>query len=60
MLVKMVKDGKGCNIGVECLGIAEVTNLHVVHYSLDEDLDTALSGLVGLVVLNQGAQAVSA
>jgi hypothetical protein len=38
----MVKDVKGCNIGVECLGIAMVV-------SLDEDLDAMLSGLVGFV-----------
>ncbi len=50
----MVKVGEGCNIGVECLGIAEVMNPHVVHNSLDEDLDATLSGLMGLVVLNQG------
>ncbi len=48
----MVKDGGGCNIGVEHLGIAEVVNSHVVYYGLNEDLDAALSGLVGLVVLD--------
>ena len=51
MLAKVVKDGKGCNIGVECLGIAKVVNPRVVYYGLDEDLDAALSGLAGLVVL---------
>ncbi len=50
--MKMVKDGKGCNVGVECLGISEVANPRFLHYSLNEDLDAALSGLVGLVVLN--------
>jgi hypothetical protein len=55
MLKKMVKDDKGCNVGVEHLGIAEVLNPHVVHNSPDEDLDATLSGLVSLVVLNQGA-----
>jgi hypothetical protein len=54
MLAKMVKDGRGCNIGVEHLRMAEVTNPHVIHYSLDEDIDATLSSLVGLVVLNQG------
>ncbi len=47
----MVEDGKGCYIGVECLGIAKVANPRVIYYSLNEDLDVALSGLVGLVVL---------
>jgi hypothetical protein len=51
MLAKMVKDGKGCYVGVERLRIVKVANPHVVYYSLDEDLDTTLSGLVGLVVL---------
>ncbi len=51
MLAKMVKDGKGFNFIVERLGIAKVANPHVIYYSLDEDLDAALSGLVGLVVL---------
>jgi hypothetical protein len=50
----MVKDDKGCNVGVEHLGIAEILNPHVVHNSPDEDLDATLSGLVSLVVLNQG------
>jgi hypothetical protein len=50
----MVKEGKGCNIRVECLGIAKVTNPRVVHNSLDEDLDAMLSGLISLVVLNHG------
>ncbi len=48
----MVKDGKGCYIGVKCFGIAKVANPRVVYYGLDEDLDAALSGLVGLVVLD--------
>jgi hypothetical protein len=47
----MVEDGKGCYVGVECLGIAKVPNPHVVYYGLNEDLDTALGGPVGLVVL---------
>jgi hypothetical protein len=51
MLAKMVKDGKGCYIVVKYLGIAKVTNLCVIYYSLDEDLDAVLSNLVGLVVL---------
>ncbi len=50
----MVKDGKGCNVGVEHLGIAEVAYPHVIHNSLNEDLDAMLSGLISLVVLNQG------
>jgi hypothetical protein len=55
MLTKMVEDDEGCNVGVECLGIAaEAANPCVVHYSLDEDLDAALSSLVGLIVFNQG------
>ncbi len=49
-LAKMVKDGKGCNVGVEPLGIAEVANPHVVHYGLNEDLDATLSSLVSCVV----------
>jgi hypothetical protein len=51
MITKMVEDGKGCNVGVECLGIAEVANPRVVYYGLDE-VDTMLSSLVGLVVLD--------
>jgi hypothetical protein len=47
----MVEDGKGCNNGVKPLGIAKVANPHVVYNGLDEDLDTMLSGLIGLVVL---------
>ncbi len=54
MLVKMVEDVKGCNFGIKSLGIAKVVNPRVVYNSLDEDLDAALSGLVSLVVLNQG------
>jgi hypothetical protein len=52
MLAKMVKDGKGCNVGVKFLGIVEVANPCVVYYSLNEDLAAALSSLVGLVVLD--------
>jgi hypothetical protein len=52
MLAKMVKDGKGCNIGVEHLGIVEVANPRDIYYGLNEYLDTMLSGLVGLVVLD--------
>ena len=48
----MVKDGKGCNVGVEFFRIAEVANPCVVHNSLNEDLDALLSNLVSLVVLN--------
>jgi hypothetical protein len=49
----MVEDGKGCNIGVEPrLWIGKVTNPCVVYYGLDEDLDPALSSLIGLVVLD--------
>jgi hypothetical protein len=51
MLAKMVEDGKGCYVGVKRLGIVKVANLHVVYYGLNEDLDAALSDLVGLVVL---------
>jgi hypothetical protein len=56
MLAKMVKEGKGCNIRVERLGIVKVANPCVIHNSLNEDLDTALGGLISLVVLNQGGQ----
>ncbi len=52
MLTKMVKDGEGCYVGVERLGIMKVANPRVIYYGLDEDLDAALSGLVGLVVLD--------
>jgi hypothetical protein len=52
MLAKMVKDGEGCNVGVECLRIAKVANPPVIYYGLDEDLDVALSSLVGLIVLD--------
>jgi hypothetical protein len=48
----MVKDGKGFYFIVEHLGIAKVANPCVIYYGLDEDLDAALSGLVGLVVLD--------
>jgi hypothetical protein len=51
MLVKMVEDGKGCYIGVKCLGIAKVMNPRVIYYGLDEDLNATFSGLVGLLVL---------
>ncbi len=47
----MVEDGKGCNIGVKCLGIAKVANPRFVYYVLNEDLDTVLGGLVDLIVL---------
>jgi hypothetical protein len=50
----MVKEGKSCNVGVERLGIVEVTDPIVVYNILDEDLDVALSSLISLVVLNQG------
>jgi hypothetical protein len=52
MLTKMVKDGKGCYVGVERLRIVKVANPRVVYYRLIEDLDAALSSLVGLVVLD--------
>ncbi len=51
----MVEDVKGCNVRVKCLGITKVANLRVVYNSLDEDLDATLSGLVSLVVLDQGS-----
>ncbi len=51
MLAKVVKDREGYYIGVECLGIAKVIHPRVVYYGLDEDLVTALSSHVGLVVL---------
>jgi hypothetical protein len=51
MLAKMVEDGKGCYVGVKCLGIAKVVNSRVIYYGLDEDLDAARSSLVGLIVL---------
>ncbi len=50
----MVEEGKDCNVGVERLGIAKVTNPRVLHDSLDEDLDVVLSGLINLVVLDLG------
>ncbi len=50
-LAKMVEDGKGCYVGVKRLGIAKVANPHVIYNGLDEDLDTTLSGLIGLLVL---------
>ncbi len=51
----MVKESKGFIRGVECLWITEVVNPRVIHNSLDEDLDAALSSLVNLEVLNQGS-----
>jgi hypothetical protein len=51
MLAKIVKDGEGCYVGVERLWIGKVANSCVVYPGLDEDLDAALSSLVGLVVL---------
>jgi hypothetical protein len=39
------------HVGVERLRIAKVVNPRVLYYGLNEDLDVALSGLVGLVVL---------
>ncbi len=47
----MVEDGKGCYLGVKCLRITKVANPRVIYYSLDEDLDAALSSLIGLVAL---------
>ncbi len=47
----MARWGEGCYVGVKHLGIAKVPNPRVVYYGLDEDLDTPLGGLVGLVVL---------
>ncbi len=54
MLAKTVKEGKGCNVGVEHLGIAKVTNPRVVYNSLNKDLDAVLSSLISLIILNQG------
>jgi hypothetical protein len=54
MLVKMVEDVEGCNVGAKHLRIAKVANPHVVYNNLDEDLDAALSSLISLVVFNQG------
>jgi hypothetical protein len=51
----MVEDVEGCNVGVKHLGIAKVANPRVVYNSLDKNLDAALSGLIGLVVLKQGS-----
>ncbi len=51
----MVEDVKGCNVGVKRLGIAKDTNPRVSYNSHDEDLDATLSGLVSLIVLNQGS-----
>ncbi len=55
MLAKMVEDVEGCYAGVKHLKIAKVANPCVVYNSLDEDLDAVLSGLISLVVLNQGS-----
>jgi hypothetical protein len=54
MLTKMVKEGKGCNIGVEPLGITKVANPRVLHNCINGDLDAMLSGLISLVVLDLG------
>ncbi len=54
MLMKMVEDVECCNVRVKRLGMAKVTNPHVVYNSLNENLDAALSGLVSLIVLNPG------
>jgi hypothetical protein len=53
-LGKMVKEGEGCNVGVEPLRIVKVANPSILHNSLNEDLDAALSGLTSLVVLELG------
>jgi hypothetical protein len=50
----MVKDGKGYNVGVECLGILEVATPCVIYNSLNEDLDATLSSPISILVLNQG------
>jgi hypothetical protein len=47
----MVEDGEGYYVGVKGLGIAKVVNPRVVYYSLTEDPDAVLSGLVGIAVL---------
>jgi hypothetical protein len=47
----MVEDVEGCNVEVKPLRNVKVANPGVVYNGLDEDLDAALSGLVGLVVL---------
>ncbi len=54
MLVKMVEDVEGCNVGVKRLGITKGANPRVVYNSLDKNLDAMLSRLVGLIVLKQG------
>jgi hypothetical protein len=51
MLLKMVEDVEGCNIGVKHLRIIKVTNPRVIYNGLNEDLDATFRGLVGLVVL---------
>ncbi len=51
----MVEDVKGHNVGVKHLKIAKVANPRVIYNSLNKNLDAALSGLVGLVVLKQGS-----
>ncbi len=55
----MVKEGEGYNIQVEHLRIAKVANPRVMHNSLDEDLDVALSGLISLIVLDLGGPSSS-
>jgi hypothetical protein len=40
---------------VESRGISKVANPRVLHSSLDEDLDTTLSNLISLVVLDLGS-----
>ena len=47
-------EGKGCNVGVKCLRIVEITSPRVHDNSLDEDPDAALSSLMSLVVLDPG------
>jgi hypothetical protein len=51
----MVKEGKGCNVGVKGLGNAKVANSRVFHNSLNEDLDAMLSSLISLIVLDLGS-----
>jgi hypothetical protein len=55
MHAKMVEDVKGCNVVVNHLGIAKITNPRVVYNSLDKNLDATLSSLVGVVALKQGS-----
>jgi hypothetical protein len=56
MLTKIVKEGKGCYVGVECLGIAKVVNPCVLYNSLDDNLDATLSSLISLIDLDLGGQ----